>query len=308
MNQTNPGISVNELFKISLPAFANGSENLSLVICFKKETFQFQYAFITNNSQKTTWLFPDPNNESVTIFPLFINEINAPVSSNLNPEIINQIAKKLSLPFIDDQEEFTNQQNNSPVCYANSGEISEEFKLEVFPQSFAPIDVLDYIYAILHSDKFHQDYKEKFKKDFPVVPFPKNQIHFWKLADLGKKLRKLHLLEIEKPNTQFPVVGNNVVNKIRFEENYESIHEDTIIHLTPLYEMGRVYINETQFFQMVPKIAWELYIGNYQPAQIWLSDKKGSILKSEEIIKFLKIIVALFETERLQNEIDEVIS
>ena len=306
MNQINPGFSLKELFKVNLSAFVNDSENVSLVICCEKETLEFQYAFIRNNSPKTTWLFPDPAKESVYIFPLYIHEMDAPVSSNLNPEIINQIAKKLSLPFINEQEEFTNQQNNSPVCYANSEEISAEFKMEEFPESFAPINVLDYLYAFLHSGKFHQKSEEQLKNHFPVIPLPKNQIIFWKLATFGGKLRKLHVLEIEKYIAQFPVEGNNNVQKIYFEENYEIIDGDTIIHADPFYPMGRVYINETQFFQMVPKIAWEFYMGKDQPAQKWLSDKKGSILNTEEIRKYQKIIEALFETERLCNEIDEI--
>jgi predicted helicase len=306
MNQINPVFSLKELFKVSLSAFVNGSENVSLVICCEKKSLDFQYAFIRNNSPKTTWLFPDPAKEFVYIFQLYIHEMNAPVSSNLNPEIISQIAKKLSLPFINEEEESTIQQNNSPVCFANSGEVSEGFKTEQFPPFFASLNVLDYIYAILHSFKFHQKNKEHFKKDFPVIPFPKNQIIFWKLATLGGKLRKMHELEIEKYKKQFPVEGNNIVQKIYFEENYEIIDGDTIIHVDPFYPMGKVYINETQFFQMVPKIAWEFYIGNDQPAQKWLSDKKGSILNTEEIRKYQKIIEALFETERLCNEIDEI--
>jgi hypothetical protein len=35
-------------------------------------------------------------------------------------------------------------------------------------------------------------------------------------------------------------------------------------------EHGRVYINDTQYFDYVPVITWEFYIGSYQPAQKWL--------------------------------------
>ncbi len=311
MDQNNSGISLNELFEASLPGYTNGSENLSLIICCKKNTFEFQYAFVANNSSETKWWFPDTNKESIYIFPLYVYQIdktNTPQTSNLHPEIINQIAKKLSLPFTGEKE-FTNQENNSPVCYVNSEEVSEEFKVEVFPQSFAPIDILDYIYAVLNSGKFNQKYKVQLKKDFPVIPLPKNQIIFWKLATLGKKLRKLHLLEgpeVEKYIAQFPVEGKNIVNKIKFEENYEIHDGEAIIHITPFYATGRVYINETQFFQMVPKLAWEFYFGNHRPAQNWLEDKKGSALKTEEILHYQKIIVALFETDRIKNEIDEI--
>ena len=70
--------------------------------------------------------------------------------------------------------------------------------------------------------------------------------------------------------------------------------------------MGRVYINEGQFFQAVPKVAWEFYIGGYQPAQKWLKDRKDRKLEFEDILHYQKIIVALFETDRLMKEIDKI--
>jgi hypothetical protein len=56
----------------------------------------------------------------------------------------------------------------------------------------------------------------------------------------------------------------------------------------------------------VPLVAWEFYIGGYQPAQKWLKDRKGRELKFEDILHYQKIIVALTETKRLMKEIDEV--
>lgn len=38
--------------------------------------------------------------------------------------------------------------------------------------SFAPIDLLDYIYAVLHSPTYREKYKEFLKIDFPRVPYP----------------------------------------------------------------------------------------------------------------------------------------
>lgn len=315
MDQNHSGISLNDLFEISLPGFATGVENLSLVICSTKESFDYQYSFVTINSPATKWLFPDFAKESVYIFPLYLNQenrlkpidkINEQTTSNLNQEIVNQFAKKLSLHF-NDESEYTNQENNSPVCYANSEEVSEDFRMDIFPSSFAPIDLLDYVYAILHSGKFNEKYNEELRKEFPVVPIPKNQIIFWKLVTLGKNLRKLHLLEgpeVEKYITKFPVEGKNIVNKIRFEENYEIIDGDDIIHITPLYAMGRAYINEKQFFQKVPKLAWELSLGNHHPAREWLENKMGSVLTKVEIMRYQKIIITLFETDRIRNEMD----
>jgi len=72
------------------------------------------------------------------------------------------------------------------------------------------------------------------------------------------------------------------------------------------YQNGKVYINETQYFDNVPEIAWNFYIGGYQPAQKWLKDRKGRELNYEDILHYQKIIVALSETDRIMKEIDKI--
>ena len=74
----------------------------------------------------------------------------------------------------------------------------------------------------------------------------------------------------------------------------------------PPAAVGRVYINYTQYFNNVPKVAWTFYIGGYQPAQKWLKDRKGRILEFDDILHYQKIIVALTETDRLMREIDKI--
>ena len=69
---------------------------------------------------------------------------------------------------------------------------------------------------------------------------------------------------------------------------------------------GRVWINESQYFEGVPETAWNFYIGGYQPAQKWLKDRKGRALGYEDILHYQRIIVALTETERIMAEIDGV--
>jgi hypothetical protein len=64
-----------------------------------------------------------------------------------------------------------------------------------------------------------------------------------------------------------------------------------------------VKTGHTSFF---PQIAWEVYIGGYQPAQKWLKDRKDRELSFEDILHYQKIIVALSETDRLMKAIDEI--
>jgi hypothetical protein len=70
--------------------------------------------------------------------------------------------------------------------------------------------------------------------------------------------------------------------------------------------LGQIWINEEQYFENIPVIAWEFYIGGYQPAQKWLKDRQGRKLSFEDILHYQKIIVALSETDRLMKEIDKI--
>ena len=47
---------------------------------------------------------------------------------------------------------------------------------------------------------------------------------------------------------------------------------------TPKNRLGKVQINQTQYFIDVPEVAWNFHIGGYQPAQKWLKDRKNRTL------------------------------
>ena len=57
---------------------------------------------------------------------------------------------------------------------------------------------------------------------------------------------------------------------------------------------------------IIPKTAWNFYIGGYQPAQKWLKDRKDRTLEFDDILHYQKIIVALTETDRIMKEIDKI--
>ena len=168
---------------------------------------------------------------------------------------------------------------------------------------FAPIDILDYIYAVLHSPSYREKYKEFLKIDFPRVPYPKDKETFWQLVELGGEIRQIHLLESPVVNnfiTKYPVGGSNEVGKVRYEIS-ENAKQDIGTSI-----LGRVWINDEQYFANVPQVAWEFYIGGYQPAQKWLKDRKNRKLEFDDILHYQKIIAALSETDRLMNEIDKI--
>ena len=69
---------------------------------------------------------------------------------------------------------------------------------------------------------------------------------------------------------------------------------------------GKVWINDIQYFGNVPLVAWEFFIGGYQPAQKWLKDRLGKNLSIDDINHYRRIIVALNKTHTFMKEIDKI--
>ncbi len=201
------------------------------------------------------FLYPDDENEL---------KLDHSKKVNLDSTIIKKISKAIGILFSEDESKS--------------------------PKTYSPLDIIDYIYGLANGKKFRESYQEFLKIDFPRIPYPKDVDIFWQLVKLGGELRQIHLLEspvVNKYITTYPVDGDNVLGK-------------------PKYEDGKVWINDEQYFDKVPQIAWEFYIGGYQPAQKWLKDRKGRELTFDDILHYQKIIVALSETDRIMKEIDKV--
>ena len=283
-------------------------ENYNLIVPKAHKDESFNHCFLSKELTEAIFLSSKTASNAM-ILPLYIYpETNAQQTlnheteettyapqgrtPNLNKEIIEKIAEYLGLEFVPDHELLKEPQRD---------------------KYFTPLDLLDYIYAVLHSPIYRDTYKEFLKIDFPRVPYPgpltpkvgikETQEKFWQLVKLGGEIRQLHLLEspiLDNYITSYPISGNNEVTRKMTNKNigFELTNKEA--------ETGKVWINDEQYFDNVPLVAWEFYIGGYQPAQKWLKDRKMRVLGFEDIIHYQKMIVALTETDRLMKEIDEV--
>ena len=153
------------------------------------------------------------------------------------------------------------------------------------PEGVSPEDILAYIYAILSSPTYRQRYYDFLKYDFPRIPLPEDIDQFRTLAALGQRLIDWHLLK----DVQIPAVhrfegeGDGVVGKARYLD-------------------GRVWINPTQYFTDVPEDVWEYEIGAYQVCEKWLKDRRGEVLRHEDVRQYRAILVAIAETLQLWRD------
>mgnify|MGYP003290792577 CR=1 FL=1 len=253
--------------------FVKGS-NIGLVtVKVQPQSMPCSYYFISDNIIPNGYIRSDSVSID-SIFPLYLYDDDSAQTSffaqnrkpNLNMDVVHNLETALGLSFTAEKEDTEG--------------------------TFAPIDILDYIYGVLHSNKYRTKYKEFLKIDFPRIPYPENSEYFFKVAELGKELREIHLMESKQVSdyiTSYGVSGDNEVIK-------------------PEYKDNKVYINNNQYFDNVPDVAWNFYIGGYQPAQKWLKDRKGRILSYDEILHYQKIIKALVLTDDIMQKIDDIIS
>jgi predicted helicase len=208
------------------------------------------------------------------IFPLFLypsggegqNSFGGGRHPNLSPAFRKALSEKLHLPQV------------GP---------------DGMPQGITPEDIFHYAYAVFHSPTYGERYAEFLKRDFPRLPLTSDLALFRDLAEFGRQLVALHLLDsqvagvLNKPISPFAVAGSNVVEQVRYAE-----------------KQRRVYVNREQYFDNVPKEAWGFYVGGYQVCEKWLKDRKGRKLTVDDIQHYQRIVIALLETARIMQAID----
>jgi len=267
----------------------NFDNNFALLVPKAHRDSKFAHAFITNKISEAIFLSSKTGSNAMNI-PLYLYPKVQPESSdgskptrtpNLDPKIVAHIAESIGLNFTNEKENMVG--------------------------TFAPIDILDYIYAVLNSPTYREAYKEFLKIDFPRVPYPRDADTFWQLVTLGSELRQIHLLEspmlAEKSKAlgiNYPKGGNNEVTRKMTNSSlgFESSEDDASI--------GRVWVNDEQYFDNIPLVAWNFYIGGYQPAQKWLKDRKDRILNISDVKHYINIIAALSLTYDLMQKIDAI--
>ena len=244
-----------------------------------------------------------PTEKESTLFDLEEN-LNTPGNRrpNLSPKFISEFAIRLGINYIPDGK-------------------GDRIK------TFAPEDVFAYMYAVFHSPTYRDRYSEFLKTDFPCLPLTSQPKLFKRLCDLGDRLIELHLMEEHAEEiTSYPIEGDNVVEKVRYSEQRSSANAKRSslakrgdgasapprMHSGDLEpkadELGKVWINKTQYFEGVPPQVWDFYIGGYQVCHKWLKDRKGRTLSYEDLTHYQNTVSAISETIELMASIDLAIN
>jgi len=263
-----------------------GCDNIALIVNKQIRTKHAAHALVTK--ALTGYNILETANANPYILPLLLSleavgqhsPSERPYLVNINEQVAQSIAKSAGLTY--------NHSAQNPLVGGEDGQLS-------------PIDILDYCYAVLHSNQYRTLYREYLNSDFPRIPLPHSQASMLQLVSVGSELRRLHLFDQSEDwelVTTYPIAGSNCV-------------ESKMTAKSPGWQDlgssgGRVFINARQYFDGVTEEVWEFYVGAYQPAQKWLKDRAGKTLGYEEIRHYQLVIACIDKTIRLMADIDKI--
>lgn len=252
--------------------FIKRQNNIGLVLTRQLSLSRFRHAWVTRDAIDGNTISMQTR-EYNYVFPLYLASDNTALLTdgqrlmNVSPMFIEELAKTSGLRF-------------------TTG-IRGDLK-----KTMGPEDLFYYVYALLNSNSYRDEFNEDLKTDFPRIPIPSNKPYLSKLVRLGEDLAKIHLLEAfesEDSKFEFPNDGSNVVMGIKVDS-----------------KKSRVYINDAQYFGGITPELIAMEVGGFKPLEKYLKERKGRKLQFSEIEMFLKMATSLSLTPGVVEEIDSV--
>jgi predicted helicase len=161
--------------------------------------------------------------------------------------------------------------------------------------------VLGYIYAVLNTTKYREEWAEFLDIDFPRIPFVDDKDEFLRLAKIGFDLVKIHLME------------DKTLYEIRKKwKDYGKLEGTNFKVQSPKYDPidQRFMINETTWLANVPKSVIELKIGAISNVDgvlgQYLKARRDRILDEDEQLHIQNIVKILLESIEKTGEIDNL--
>ncbi len=254
--------------------------NLALVTTRRSTGRPFDNFFVSDRPVEYKAGSHDRNTQ---VFPLYLYSA-ARRQPNINPDFASDAQQRLRMKFISD----------------GRGDLTT---------TFGPEDIFHYAYAVFHCPTYRQRYAEFLNLEFPRLPLTQNKVLFAELVAIGAELVDLHLL---RPSGSNGVGGAGGATALTQSANhgikYRGAGSNTVERVNYVESSGRVNINGGQYFEGIDKSFWEMGLCGYRPAKDWLNARKRRNLVTDEIQHYMRIIIALRETERLMKQVDRLIS
>jgi predicted helicase len=230
----------------------------------------------------------------------FLQELGLnPESSNLTAEISEKL-KNLELESDDEERKI----NFTP-------EFTNFWKNHKILKNFDEKAIFGYIYGLLHSTKYRNDWSEFLKTDFPRIDFEIENgdtvvaaTKFKNISDLGLELIKWHILE----HPDLEKLGQSGL-KFGFE-NVEIETEDFVIDFakkSDIFKNNKIYLNPKTYLESSDDFdlveVYNFVIGGYQVVEKYLNSYKNQKVEPKD---FMKMVWSLKKTIKVIKQISEV--
>lgn len=163
------------------------------------------------------------------------------------------------------KEHYESNESASPVCYANSPEIRDDFKIPMAgTEPVCKENIFHYVYAVLHHPSYRKKYKKNLQEDFPRIPLYQN---FRQWVQWGKKLMECHLhyeMAAFYPLEKSAYTGKTLSNTFPYV----------------LKEEGLVALDENTVLQPIPASVWNFKLGRQSALEITINQYRDNILNS----------------------------
>ncbi len=256
-------------------------ENIGLITVRQVAEGVFTHAFVTEHLVECRVTLS--NKGYGHLFPLYIypNDDNGR-RPNLAAAFITSIEQRLGLTFIPD----------------GTGDLTTTVGTEA---------VFHYTYALLHTPTYRSRYAEFLKIDFPRIPLTSDTTLFTTLAQYGATLVDLHLLRLPGSGGVGGAGGCALLVKPNeYGVTQHDVTLGTVEQVTYDAQRGQVMLGGGRYFGGITAAVWEMQIGGYQPLYKWLKDRKGHTLSFDDTLHYMRMVVALGETQRIMGELDAV--
>lgn len=150
-------------------------------------------------------------------------------------------------------DHYRQNEPSSPVCYAGSRELREEFLLDIpAANTITKEDIFYYVYAVLHYPAYREQYELNLKQGLPRIPLYSN---FQQWVAWGERLMDLHINY--ETLTPYPFERRDVVMEAQTDVSLISFSN---AKLKAIKEDGVIEIDAVTSLSGIPAMAWE-----YQP-------------------------------------------
>ncbi len=254
--------------------------NIGLLAPKANRDASFAHAFVTEQPSEAIYLSGTTGSNAMNM-PLYLY----PNQTIAQADAFDSKQRKLNLS----QKPYASMCKAASIDPADQAKPDDDFRSVTGDGRPSEVKIFDYIYGVLYSPAYRETFAEFLKMDFPRIPYPPSQEVFTLISEKGEQLRRLHLMEPAAVGKTFsPYLGDG---------------DDIVARGYPDFVGGKVYVNKDQYFADVPEVAWNFYIGGYEPAQKWLKDRRGHTLSWDDICHYQKIVKILTETYAIMQEI-----